>query len=339
MTNTLYYAGQPGDGYGWGVCNKYLIRELSKLCDLKHWPQSSGSPENVFVPIADHSLTPSCSIRGKRNYGYCFFEFELQPDAVENAKLYDLIFCGSTWCKERLAERGIHNTEVLIQGVDHDIFQPDERARVLMPPDEFRIFSGGKFEYRKGQDIVLAAFKLLQDKYPDMHLVASWFNPWPQLFYSMKDSKHISLGFPYSSSAMEWLKNCAIWNGLHKDRLTLLPQLSQNELADVMRSTDLGVFPNRCEGGTNLVLMEYLACGKPAIATAGTGHLDICGYDKLIGKETDTKWVECSPEQVASRIEYLYGSHKLRNPSGEWGPAFMREWTWQRAAEQILSHC
>src|SRR6185295_16027949 len=46
-------------------------------------------------------------------------------------------------------------------------------------------------------------------------------------------------------------------------------------MAGVYQNTDVGLFLSRCEGGTNLVLMEYMACGKPAIATSYTGHADI----------------------------------------------------------------
>ena len=53
---------------------------------------------------------------------------------------------------------------------------------------------------------------------------------------------------------------------------TSCPPELQREL---YRNTDVGVFPNRCEGGTNLVLMEYMACGKPVIASCTSGHRDI----------------------------------------------------------------
>ena len=38
---------------------------------------------------------------------------------------------------------------------------------------------------------------------------------------------------------------------------------------------DAGIFPNRCEGGTNLIAMETLASGVPVVLSANTGHLDL----------------------------------------------------------------
>ena len=44
------------------------------------------------------------------------------------------------------------------------------------------VFSGGKFELRKGQDVVIRAYRVLEDRHPDVMLVNAWFNPWPDVF-------------------------------------------------------------------------------------------------------------------------------------------------------------
>ena len=56
--------------------------------------------------------------------------------------------------------------------------------------DSFVIFSGGKFEFRKGQDIVIKAFRHLQDKYRDVNLITSWFNSWDFSFNTMSMSNY-----------------------------------------------------------------------------------------------------------------------------------------------------
>lgn len=341
VTKKLYFCGLPGEGYGWGVCSKYLIQELGKLCTFRHGICKGRMDGTLFMPIADHDLNPAhCGVSAPRTLGLCFFEYPLGPKALENSKLYDLIFCGSTWCKERLAERGIHNTEVLIQGVDHEIFKPMASKRPHHFEDEFWIFSGGKFEYRKGQDIVLAAFKLLAPKYPKMRLVTLWQNLWPQLCHSMAESKHIKF---------EW--RGATWNDQidHLCRVNGLSSLNtchggmgtQAQVAELMNATDLGVFPNRCEGGTNLVLMEYLACGKPAIATTGHGHDDIYtghNFIDLPASVTDVHWDEAKPDALAEAIEDAYNDRFPWSVYGEIGHASMQQYTWRRAAEQIVSH-
>ena len=64
-------------------------------------------------------------------------------------------------------------------------------------------------------------------------------------------------------------------NGLDVSRVITLGPRPNALLARIYRNTDVGLFPNRCEGGTNLVLMEYMACGKPVVAVDATGHRDV----------------------------------------------------------------
>lgn len=54
-----------------------------------------------------------------------------------------------------------------------------------------------------------------------------------------------------------------------------LTRLLQTELRDVLLRADAAVFPNRQEGGTNLVAMEALGCGVPCIISNRTGQADI----------------------------------------------------------------
>ncbi len=364
----IHYTGQPGKGYGWGICNTNLRAEFERL-----GVAGDISSEVHFIPIADHNLTPSVVPCGKVNFGYTFFEYPLGPKAEENAAKFDLIFAGSTWCKDRLAERGIHNVEVLIQGVDHSIFKPGKRGTVckecsgygyyqldygtaeepvweevncaacqdgVTPDGQFRIFSGGKFEYRKGQDLVIAAFKEFSKTHPEAHLVCSWFNPWPQLFTEI--SMHLGWKFSYHNADHRWDQKSFIESrldemGIPSDRFTILPQLSQTDLAREMANTDCGLFPNRCEGGTNLVLMEYIACGRAAVANCWTGHQDICeGIACSIPATVNqrTLWAESTVDQV---VNALSTEHAMQVLGGTLRPDNPHKWTWEAAASQVIA--
>src|SRR5205807_2656028 len=130
------------------------------------------------------------------------------------------------------------------------------------------------FEYRKGQDLVIRAVKVMQDRHKDVVLVNSWFNMWQQSFETMKLSPH--LGMPaVSGNYFDVMKAMLQHNGLDLSRVITLAPRNNALMARIYRNTDVGVFPNRCEGGTNLVLMEYMAIGKPVVATPTTGHADI----------------------------------------------------------------
>ena len=328
---TLYYPGQRTGAFGWATCNRHLSKALEAHFRPVH---EATNADVVFMPIADHDLNPMTQERGKITVGYTFFESELGPLAAENAKRYDLIFCGSTWCKERLAERGILHKEVLIQGVDRSVFFPTKRQR----KGPIRIFSGGKFEYRKGQDLVIEAFRLLLEKEPDAHLVCAWHNPWLPLVVDAIHRSGLKKPAPFTVDSMdvdvaqcECYRRVLLENGIRESQFTILPKLGHIELANEMRDTDLGVFPNRCEGGTNLVLMEYAACGRPVVANFHTGHRDVFDLiDMPIDAEDDEKhWAVQSPESIVESMEGAI--RRLGEPVNRSG--YVPEW-WE-AAEKV----
>ena len=55
----------------------------------------------------------------------------------------------------------------------------------------------------------------------------------------------------------------------------VLPSLVNQQLPNLIKQADVAVFTSRCEGGTNLMAMETLACGVPTVLSANTGHLDL----------------------------------------------------------------
>jgi glycosyltransferase involved in cell wall biosynthesis len=182
--------------------------------------------------------------------GVCFFEEPLLPEAVERAKRYDILIAGSTWNEEVLRGHGLTNVRTLIQGADRSLFHPAPRKNLF--PGRFLIFSGGKAEPRKGQDIVVRAFRIFAKRHPEAVLVTAWHSPWPQLRQGMD--------LDLSEFADRVIDVGPVPNGL---------------MAPIYRECHVGLFPNRCEGGTNLVAMEAIACGVPTIVSACTGHMDL----------------------------------------------------------------
>ncbi|WP_333808451.1 glycosyltransferase [Phenylobacterium sp.] len=70
-------------------------------------------------------------------------------------------------------------------------------------------------------------------------------------------------------------------NGVPGESVIVLPEIPNALLPPVIRECDVAIFPNRCEGGTNLVAMETLALGVPSLLSANTGHMDL--LDRQIG--------------------------------------------------------
>ena len=64
-------------------------------------------------------------------------------------------------------------------------------------------------------------------------------------------------------------------NGVPADSILDVGRAPNATMGQVVRDADVALFPNRCEGGTNLVAMECMAAGVPTIVSNNTGHRDL----------------------------------------------------------------
>ncbi len=328
----LYLNMPVSEYYGWGICGKNLLKEFSKKVSVGYISDSFeeafrdeeldrlvkgyqvslvGDVDAPFIHTVSDDFLPASRWRGKVNIGYAFFEKDdLTDEQVGNAKKsFDIIAGGSRWNERLFKERGINSTHIP-QGVDRSIFRSGTRNDSL---DSFCVFSGGKFEPRKGQDIVIRALAEVQKKHPDIKLVGSWSNLFNQ---------------------ETWVKeSCEILAKSELKNFIPVGLCSQEDLARVMQETDIGIFPNRCEGGTNLVLMEYLACGKPVIARDYRGQADVLDSDYAFLTVGDDDHVLC---QTIEYLEQAYQNGRLKE-MGEKADKAMDRFTWERTAEQFLN--
>ncbi|BBO66744.1 hypothetical protein DSCA_06740 [Desulfosarcina alkanivorans] len=349
----LYLGLKSGKNFGWGVCSEYLISELSKLRDIHILSESDGSAGNsnlegkVFQALTDVNLYPLYEkARGTSNFAYTFFENELTADSKTNSERYDMVFGGSTWCRDRMTEAGIANADVLLQGIDPQRFFP---ITDLKPKESYVIFSGGKFEYRKGQDLVLKAIKVLMEKYRDILLVNCWFNLWPESMRMMQLSSHIRFNYSSTASWQENMKRLYTDNGLDATRIITLDIAPNHQLRNLYAQTDIGVFPNRCEGGTNLVMMEYMACAKPVIASNTSGHMDVINENNSFllqrmrplnvvnsKQQRIARWEEPSLEELIETIEVAYHHREIAGRKGRRAGRDLEKFTWERMARTLL---
>jgi glycosyltransferase involved in cell wall biosynthesis len=348
----LYLGLVSGKNYGWGVCSQYLIEELSKktMCHVLSEVDGTAVNKNLngklFQALTSGDFFAMFeNARGVENYGYTFFENELTAHSVENAKKYNLVLAGSTWCRERMDEKGIYNNGVLIQGIDSNIFYPIMEDK---PRDSFIIFSGGKFELRKGQDLVLRAVKILQEKYADIILVNCWYNKWPASMKLMTYSPFIQ--FEYKDTPWHELMNHTYRiNGLDPSRIQTLDLVPNEMQREIYKHTDIGIFPNRCEGGTNLVLMEYMACAKPVIASNTSGHKDIVTNENALllnalrdisiaGSDNQLigRWQEPALDELVAQIEYAYHHRAEIKKIGIKAGQDLQNFTWEKSAQNLI---
>ena len=235
-----------GRVHGWGIAGEYLTREISKLQYL----------EDVTLHcISGHDLRPmNPAAWNKINIAYCFFEkdIEVLRHTRRAAREWDCIVAGSSWCEHQLRIGGVKQTATILQGIDPVNFHPTPHR----PEDgRFIIFSGGKFEYRKGQDLVIAAMRVIMQRHHDVYLACSWVNQWPFSVATMAQSPHIKFQ-PSNDDCLTILQRTLHDNGIPPERVYLAPLMDNSLIRQIYQQTDIGIFPNRCEGGNNMVMCE-----------------------------------------------------------------------------------
>jgi glycosyltransferase involved in cell wall biosynthesis len=225
--------------------------------------------------------------------------------------------------------------------VDNTIFNSCNNQK-LLNKDKFVIFSGGKFEYRKGQDIALKAFKLLSNKYDDVLLVASWFNMWEKSVETMRYSKILKTSSALNKDYFSYINQILFDNKIDLKRVIIYPMMSNVAMPSIYKNSDIGIFPNRCEGGTNLVLMEYMATGKPVIVSNNTGHKDIINKKNAIilqeqkQNENFEFWQDSSVDEVFDKLEYAYLNYKKVKKVGKQASKDMSKLSWKKSAKNFL---
>ena len=272
----------------------------------------------------------------------------LTPEAVEYLKGLDARIAPSQWVADALAAVGIPDVPVAVQGYDERVWMPRDASRhtahtvAEVTPTRQRgpfIFSGGKLEFRKGQDIVVAAFRRVLETFPDAVLVTAWDNPWPQTMDGIWLAGHVK-GVPAIRGGKADVTSWLVANGIPARNVLDVGKVNPLELAAIVRSCDVGVFPNRCEGATNMVLVEALASGVPCVATVGHGQgmlkdvvLRIASRGqvprgcRLFGTQdlTADGWTEADPADVAEAICYALdadvsglGVNLVHTESNDW---------------------
>jgi len=287
-------------------------------------------------------------VRGTRNFGVTFF---VDPALGDQARAIghglDGVIAGSTWNAVLLEAAGVPGISLVIQGIDTSTFSPAPKAGLL--PGRFVIFSGGKLEFRKGQDIVLAAFNIFKRRHPEALLLAAWHNGWAKTAASIGLSPHGVPAPPLDANETPDMQAWLALQGFGPEDVILLPDLPNFQMAAMMREADLAVFPNRCEPGTNLVAMEAMALGLPTILSANSGHLDFCDAKIAYvlskqGKVQDVPfhrstagWGESSVEELLAAMERAYHKRDEAMALGKAAAARLAEFSWTRQLDQLMA--
>lgn len=348
----------PINQLGYGVAGLNIVKSISKKKKVCLWPL--GQPQ--VTNKDDFDLIQSCIMNcpmfnpdepclriwhqhdmsqfvGKSlRIGFPFFELDQFTD-IEKHQLstLDKIFVCSEWAKEicdlntSVSER---NISVVPLGVDINIFKPCKTNQ----SSKTVFFNCGKWEVRKGHDVLVDIFNKSFEPNDDVELWMMTSNP----FLSPQQDE-------------EWKK--LYKNSKLGDKIKFIDRVeSQSEVYNIMAKTDCGVFPSRAEGW-NLELLEMMSCGKSVVATNYSAHTEFCNdlnttlvdvqekeiaYDGKWFHGNCGQWAKISSSEVDLFVDSLRSIHNSKKSGllkeNTSGIETAQKFTWDETATKILEY-
>ena len=237
----------PVNNTGYGLASLNIIKELANISDLTYLPigqpavTSKEDYDLIFSLLSKkysidfdapyikiwHQFDLSEHIGKGKYYAYPFFELDTFNDyEIKNLRVPDHLFASSQWAKEVIAQNKIDSPVTVIPlGVNREIF--NENVVCTRSDDKYVFLNIGKWEIRKGHDILL---KLFRSAFPDEKDVELW------ILASEKTNNY---------SSPEELKQ---WKNMYEtdNRVKLFSGFdTQNELAQLVANSNCGLYPSR----------------------------------------------------------------------------------------------
>jgi len=343
-------SGKPIANHQLGLLDPLRVSSISNAIVLSNHcietlgigrPGSMQFDGTVIHPVG-HGTPPS-PISGTRNIGRCIFEnTNISPFDGWLGK-YDVLLCASNWNADVLRKRTKRDVRVIFEGIDPSLFCPGPRSG-LMNPERFYIFSGGKVEFRKAQDLVLLAFREFSRRHADAILVAAWHSPWPQWAAGYKGRLDTALELDANGQldVKKWVAD----NGIDPGKVVEIFRIPNQLMPAILREMDVAIQPSRAEACTSLPVKEAMACGVAVIVGENTGMKDLIKEGICVPLRTQGKvpgadsemlgWGESDVGEIVETLEMLYRDHRRRRRIGSEAAVWIREHrTWQNHAHEL----
>ena len=332
------------DSSGYGIAAYHIVRQLVKdknfnleLIRLPFMDNPLGNPvrkdkfENKNHFKKDYiSLTYATPENfryrknAKLNILMTTWEFkELPIHWISPIIKADYIITSSNFDSEAFKQYN-ENTFILPFGVE-SYFRPIKINKF----DKFTFLMVTDYNLRKGIDIGLKAFKVIEEKYKDVQLYIK----------------------TYKSVISEWNKLIAKYK--IKNVIVDTNFYEEEEYNELYNKAHVVLFPTRAEG-FGLPALEAFATGIPLIVTNYSGVTDFCDASnsyllsykmtkiskefiaKSIIHNKSMKWAEPNFDELVSVMEYLYGmgpdEKKIKN-----GLKVAQEYTWDNTYKKFKS--
>lgn len=243
----------------------------------------------------------------------------------------DILFVTSKWGKEIISQNNIQvPTYVIPLGVDRSIFHPNIPRQ---HNNKTIFFHCSKIEIRKGHEFLPQLFESIKHQ-DNWELWISWFNH-----------------FLTKEEIEKWE---SYYRGQLGDRVKFLPWVqSQQELANIMAQTDIGLWPSLGEGWL-FPALEYMSLSKPVITTNYSAPTEYCNNTNsylITGTEKESAydgrwffnqglWFKYNQAQIEQAQSYVQALHKKRQEEGyltnQRGAETAEKFSWANSADRIV---
>jgi glycosyltransferase involved in cell wall biosynthesis len=209
----------------------------------------------------------------------------------EELDLADMVVCPSHFVFDSIPERVRASKKIYIIPFGSPRISQLLDSKKREPSSKLRILFAGSMTQRKGLADVFAAFKLLDPKKYELHV----------------------MGTPIADLSF-YYDQCQ--NFIHH------PSRSNEKVLELMRSCDVFVLPSIVEGRA-LVQQEAMSCGLPIIVTKNAGAEDLVADGKA-GFLVPIR----SPQVIAEKLEILQRDRNLNESMGNAAKEKARQLTW-----------
>jgi glycosyltransferase involved in cell wall biosynthesis len=250
------------------------------------------------------------------------------------------IWTTSQFCVEAFVRSGVPAKKIHIipNGIDPAVYQPTGARAALPTLKPFRFLYVGGTIYRKGTDILLKAYGKAFTSADPVSLI-------------IKDFGGTGI-YPYEKGAEFAAEFSA--NPSHPEVIHLSAHRSSAEMAELYRACDVFVSSYRGEGFC-LPALEAMACGKPVIVTQG-GATDDFVSDAVgwripatlrstggtvfnVPLDGEAELFEPDVDALAELLRTAFRDEAARQSRGDAGAEAARAWTWDAAADKIVTRC
>jgi glycosyltransferase involved in cell wall biosynthesis len=266
--------------------------------------------------------------------GFPIFEMDNLKYCSDHIEQQDCIFVCSEWAKNVVLNTTKQkNVEIVHLGYNDILFNNTKWVQ----DGPLKFYTIGKWEYRKGHDVILKAFNgaFSNRDNVELHMLSNLQFP-----HMDKLNKHWS----------DLYMNSKLNNKIHiHDTLQ-----NQSDVAEFINNNHVGLFLSRAEGW-NMGLLESLACGRPCIATDYSGQSEyikdfehanivhINNYEDAIdnvwfNKDRQSRWAQFTEDNLDHTIAMMRSLYK-RFKHGDLHPYYCNhnKYTWIEASKRLNS--